>query len=335
MSSVIFSIIMPTYNSEKTIRFSLNSINEQIYDKSKIECLVIDGGSTDQTLNIAREYSFVKILKNKKRLPEFAKKIGFENAAGKYVIKMDSDEAFSNNGILAARERAFAAFPDAHILVANELRYKKSVNNGIAGNYLNGCGDPFTYFIYKQKRTFLETYRSNIANSYDNGFNVLCFGRADKRPIADGGTTTVDLEFVKSKFADEISNINFICSVSDKVFDITHKCICIENDVVFHRSDLKLTGYLKKINFRIANNIFAKEESGFSSRSASKGHKKYLFPLYTISFVFPLIDSIRLSVEYKDIFMLFHIFYCYYTCFYIAWCMLLKLFKVKKINKEY
>ena len=131
--------------------------------------------------------------------PGPSKKEKYENEkfdAGKYVIKMDSDEAFSNNGILAARERAFAAFPDAHILVANELRYKKSVNNGIAGNYLNGCGDPFTYFIYKQKRTFLETYRSNIANSYDNGFNVLCFGRADKRPIADGGTTTVDLFFI-------------------------------------------------------------------------------------------------------------------------------------------
>lgn len=335
MSSIVFSIIMPTFNSEKTIRFSLNSINEQSYDKSKIECLVIDGGSTDQTLNIAREYSFVKIFKNEKRLPEFAKKIGFENASGKYVIKMDSDEAFSGNGILAARERAFAAFPDAHILVANELRYKKSVSSGVAGNYINGCGDPFTYFIYKQKRTVLETYKNNISDTRDNGINALSFGAADKRPIADGGTTTVDLDFIKSKFADEISNINFVCSVSDKIFDVTHKCICIENDVVFHRSNSKFKGYLKKINFRIVNNIFSKEESGFSSRSVSNGFKKYLFPIYTISFVFPLIDSIRLSVEYKDAFMLLHMFYCYYTCFYIAWCMLLKLFKIKKTNKEY
>ncbi len=38
------SIIMPTFNSERTIENTLISIRNQSYNKEKIEILVIDGG---------------------------------------------------------------------------------------------------------------------------------------------------------------------------------------------------------------------------------------------------------------------------------------------------
>ena len=52
MSGKILTIIMPTYNSENTIRFSLESIKKQSFGTDEIECLVIDGGSTDSTLEL-------------------------------------------------------------------------------------------------------------------------------------------------------------------------------------------------------------------------------------------------------------------------------------------
>ncbi len=335
MNDKVFSIIIPTYNSEKTLRFTLDSVKAQKYDLSKVEGLVIDGGSKDSTLEIAEEYDFVKILKNEKRLPEFAKLIGFNEAKGKYIVKMDSDEAFFSEDVLSRREKAFERFENSHLLVADIVKYVPVSKKEAAGNYLNACGDPFSYFIYRPKKTILSSFKKNVKTGGEDNAFLLGFSENDKRPIADGGTTTFDREFLLERFRERTNDIDFICSVSDRILDDTGNCICIKDDTVLHRSDAGFKRYLSKIRFRIINNIFHKNESGFSSRKASDGKRKYLFPLYTLSFVFPLIDSVFLMFKYKDIGMLLHVFYCYYTCFFIVWYSLLSLLKINKTNTEY
>ena len=51
----LVSVIMPTYNSGKTVRMSLESIKNQNFDKNLVEILVVDGGSVDNTIDIAKE----------------------------------------------------------------------------------------------------------------------------------------------------------------------------------------------------------------------------------------------------------------------------------------
>tara|TARA_A100001011_G_C14273437_1_gene828042 strand:+ start:1542 stop:1718 length:177 start_codon:yes stop_codon:yes gene_type:complete len=48
------TIITPTFNSEKTILDTLDSVWGQTYQN--IEHLIIDGGSKDQTINIIKNY---------------------------------------------------------------------------------------------------------------------------------------------------------------------------------------------------------------------------------------------------------------------------------------
>ena len=102
MSEFLISIIMPTYNSEKTIEKSLQSIRRQTIDQSQVEILILDGGSKDATLAIAAKYN-ANILKNERKLPEFAKQQGLMAAKGKYGIFIDSDESFANMESLKRR----------------------------------------------------------------------------------------------------------------------------------------------------------------------------------------------------------------------------------------
>ena len=53
-SQILVSIITPCFNSEKTIARTFEAMIRQTYQK--IEYIVIDGGSTDGTLEIIREY---------------------------------------------------------------------------------------------------------------------------------------------------------------------------------------------------------------------------------------------------------------------------------------
>lgn len=84
MEKPLISIIMPAYNAAETIGKALYAIRTQNYPQDKIEILVVDGGSTDHTREIAAKYKAI-VLNNKKKLPETAKEIGFCACSGKYV----------------------------------------------------------------------------------------------------------------------------------------------------------------------------------------------------------------------------------------------------------
>lgn len=94
------SIIVPTYNSENTIVRLLKSIN--LYcNNLKVELILVDDGSTDDTCYIERNFTFnknivSKIIKLSHSGVSTARNIGIENANGKYLVFFDSDDALSS-----------------------------------------------------------------------------------------------------------------------------------------------------------------------------------------------------------------------------------------------
>jgi len=60
MSQPLISVIIPTYNSEKTLPLCLESIKRQTY--KNIEVIIVDNFNVDRTVDIAKRY--VKVDKN-------------------------------------------------------------------------------------------------------------------------------------------------------------------------------------------------------------------------------------------------------------------------------
>ncbi|MGL5205206.1 MAG: glycosyltransferase family 2 protein [Metamycoplasmataceae bacterium] len=92
MQDKSFTIIIPTYNSSKTILDTLNSIALLDYDKSLIEILIIDDGSTDNVQPLIEE-RFKNILNIKYHL----KSNGQWGSVINYVI----DNKLANNDIIS------------------------------------------------------------------------------------------------------------------------------------------------------------------------------------------------------------------------------------------
>lgn len=96
------SIIMPLYNEEKYIERCISSLINQTYDIGKMEWILIDGGSTDKTVEIINKYSNdypIKLLHNEKKLVTYALNIGVNNAKGDYIIRLDAHAEYSDNYI--------------------------------------------------------------------------------------------------------------------------------------------------------------------------------------------------------------------------------------------
>jgi len=84
------SVVMPTLNSDENLDECLNAIRKQDYPQTKIEIIIIDGVSTDDTLKIAKKYNSV-ILNNPLKTAEAGKAIGIKKAKGEYILFLDSD----------------------------------------------------------------------------------------------------------------------------------------------------------------------------------------------------------------------------------------------------
>ena len=95
------SIIIPIYNEEKYIEKCLASIVECDYDKNKMEVLLVDGGSTDATIEIIQEYqkqnSYFKLYHNSKKIAPSAMNIGIQNSNGKYIFIISAHAWYPKN----------------------------------------------------------------------------------------------------------------------------------------------------------------------------------------------------------------------------------------------
>ena len=309
------SVIMPAYNAERTIELALRSIRMQTI-ADQIEILVIDGGSTDATREIARQYGAV-ILENPHRLPEPAKLIGIQRAKGRYVVKQDTDEELIDPRQLERRIEFFSRHPQVRCIVCDEQR--PDLNGGISTHYLCTYGDPFTFFVYRQKENILRTFKAAVSER-DGNACVLRFAPGDLMPIGDGATTMFDLQWVKEHFADWNTQ-QFVCATSSRIFAETGCCGCITGDDVIHHTRATFSGSVAKLRFRVINNLYTS--------------RKYLFVLYAATLVGPLVDSIRLALHHKDTTMLLHFVYVYYTCLCIAWYLLRALLGRPPENKTY
>ena len=91
MESKIISVVIPVYNQEKYIERCLRSIINQNIEKNLYEIVVVNDGSTDNTLKILKKYSDTIILinhENNKGLPSALNK-GIQSCKSKYVVRVD------------------------------------------------------------------------------------------------------------------------------------------------------------------------------------------------------------------------------------------------------
>lgn len=127
ISKPIVTVIIPVRNEEKYIVKCLNSILSQDYQRDRVEILIIDGISEDETIknikdfisHLSLEYVLsqgenreietirrenkkifnIKILNNPKRIVPCGLNIGIKEATGEYIIRMDAHTEYATDYI--------------------------------------------------------------------------------------------------------------------------------------------------------------------------------------------------------------------------------------------
>lgn len=93
-----YSVIIPAYNAEKTIKRCVDSLLQ--ISRDDIELILINDGSTDHTekicMNYAENNKHIRFFSKSNGGVSSARNVGLENAKGKYITFVDSDDFVKN-----------------------------------------------------------------------------------------------------------------------------------------------------------------------------------------------------------------------------------------------
>lgn len=97
-STPLFSIVIPVYNSAKTIRECLESIVTQSFPD--FEVIIVNDGSTDETAEIVKSFSEndtrIKLYSFPNSGVSETRRRGISFSTGEYILQVDSDDTINS-----------------------------------------------------------------------------------------------------------------------------------------------------------------------------------------------------------------------------------------------
>lgn len=137
-ASPLISVIIPTFNAERTILSALASVRAQTYEA--LEILIVDDGSTDGTIGLverlAAEEPRLRVIRHERNQgPAAARNTGLAAAAGRYTAFLDADDEWLPDK-LARQVASLMTAPGAVLCCCNAVW----VRDGVAeGTVYDGC----------------------------------------------------------------------------------------------------------------------------------------------------------------------------------------------------
>ena len=311
MKKIRLSYVLGILNAESTLSECLDSIFHQDYPENEYEVIIIDGGSSDKTLKIIREYkkshNNLRLLHNPKKLSEgkgMSKDLGIMAAKGEFIILLDHDNIILNKNWLTT---ILSIFKDKKIMaVQSLLGYKKGSNLFL--KYINAAGveDPFAipYSLVSQVSMHPEKFVSDSLAYY--------LDLDDKNHLFGGANGCV---FRKEVF-DIIGGYTRDTDVFKAMSDKKMKVAVAKNVYVFHKTSSDMLKFLIKKGKYISGFM----HSGYKYRnfrwvgSDSKGKIKFALIVASNLVILPeLLEGLRMFFKSGNLFWILHPFYTFFV----------------------
>jgi GT2 family glycosyltransferase len=211
-----FSIVIPTYNSARHIYKNLTILAEYIQDV--VEIIVVDDGSTDDTVDEVKEFikdserRNIKIIEMEHTSPAYERNVGWNEAKGDIVIFLDSDCLVTENWF----DEMIKPFKEKDVIA-------------VSGVYLSNQKKFISRYIQEQVK-----YRQDKIKKYTD--NLATYSLAVRKKF---------LEMVNG-FPEDYPSAS--CEDTEFSYRLRKygKFVINEKAKVYHQHDESITKYLKK-----------------------------------------------------------------------------------------
>ena len=306
------SIVIPTYNSEKYLYQCLQSIVAQDYPKNKLEIIIVDGGSTDRTIEIAKKFKVTKILYNPRRTGEAGKALGMKAAKNEIIAFIDSDNILDRKDWL---KRMVEPFNDSEIVGAEPLYYSYRKRDGYITRYcaLIGMNDPLCLFLGNYDRySFLTGKWTELNVKQEDKGNYLKVELNERAIPTIGANGFMIRKDALNKYStrDYLFDIDIVYELVKQGFK---KFAKVKIGIVHIYSD-SISGFIRKQRRRIRDYIYYKELGlrKYPWHSINRV-KLFRFIVYTILVLPLLVQIVKGFTQKPDKAFFFHVLACWIT----------------------
>lgn len=234
MKQELISIVVLAYNTEKYIKQCLESICKQTYQN--LEILVILDGCTDKTKSIVQRFvkkdNRIRVLSHENKGTCFCRIEGYQNANGKYMMYVDSDDWIEKNMVEAMYQNLLAYQVDiVHCqykkLKGKEIKIPKNIlNRNVKMDveefepqffdllyHTQNCNSICRQLIVKKIMNEMVNVNSDLLYNEDLACNLTIYKKMHSilfipdelyvyRKNMDGITKSMEMELVRKKIKD-------------------------------------------------------------------------------------------------------------------------------------
>ena len=308
------SFVIPTLNAQKVLKTCLNSIRKQNFPISQYEILVIDGGSTDKTVSIAKKYS-AKILKNPLKTAEAAKAIGIRQARGKYTCLLDSDNILPKHSWL---QKMLYPFSQSQQIIGTEpIKFTYRKKSGLIERYsaLIGANDPYAFItgVY-DRQNFLNNKWTGLKIDQIDKHQYLLIKLKPNQDIPTIGAngTIFKTNFLKKNLQ---SNYLFDIDIISQVLNQTQKPLLfakVKTGIIHTYCESSVKKFIKKQRRRLVD-FYTYQKFRQYPWTKKNLLPQIKFSLYSILIIPSLFDSLRGFFKKPDPVWFLHPFLCLIT----------------------
>ena len=301
------SIVLPTYNNERTIKKCLDGIFMQNFPKNKFEVIIIDGGSTDRTLEICQNYN-VKLLKNKFRVEEKGRVIGVKASKKEIVGFIDADNIILDKNFF---KKIIFPFVDKNISAVDTLYFDYEDKDTLATKYcaLLSGDDPYSIYLGLNDRLcfFNGKWTGMKHQEEDKGEYLKVKILKDNVPaMGSNGFFVRKKVFSKVKY-DPFIHTDFVNEMVENGYDTFGKAkVGIKHDLINFMDFFKKK--IRRIKRRKRKEIVLKHEHNVSFLEI------VWYSILFLTFIVPVFDAFRGYFRKKDLVWFFHPLLCFGVC---------------------
>ncbi len=282
---VTFSLLLPTLNEEARLTALLESIRRQRYPRERVELLVADGGSTDRTVAIAESYGAI-VVPNPIRRAEPGAGMLMGRATGNVAVFLAADNVFADESFLEKLARPFA---DPSIDAAFPALVNTAAD-GATTRYFNAFSDPFNHFVYGGATSPVSFGRTYRIKRRTPDFVVYDYASGPMPLIALAQAFAIRLPYRKPEGMDEddVAPVELLVAAGRQI-------AFVPGAAIEHHTVGGIRDALRKFGPRFRARMADAQQPMWGRLRTSRRERRlraYLWPFYSVSFVFPTIAAL-------------------------------------------
>ncbi|MFH2019563.1 MAG: glycosyltransferase family 2 protein [bacterium] len=318
------SVVMATYNSERTVEQALRSVREQDYPQDKIEIVVADGGSSDKTRQFLSKYK-AKVINERTGSPEKAKALAIKKAKGELVLFLASDNELTSKAWL--REMVGCLKKEKQAVAAYSWRYQWRETDTSLNRYfaLLGANDPVAWFMGRADRQGWGSKKWKLSGEVKNKgkYFTVKFNEWNMPTLGDNGFLIWREELLRAGIGGK--QYFHIDAVYDLV-KLGKNLFVVGKSTIEHNTGGRYGSFLAKRG-KYMRELYLKVRAKRRYRwdETRRDKVKILgFVIYTLTLVGPIMWSVRGYIWKRDLAWFWHLPMCLGILIVYGWESMLR-----------